>query len=120
MRGRARFDWRTHSWLERTKRSSLAAVSHLPRFDGSFAIVDEIRHELQYRDPKALNHFSGAEVWHGRPGEIEGLIRDWVSWQQSSDQEAFNMLERVLKHLSPSDIGPLVPVNPPGYRASLA
>ena len=110
--GRSRFDWRTHSWIERKNRPSIAAVSIYARVDGSFAIADEVRRELQFGDPKALNLFTSREIWRGRQGEIEGLIRDWVSWQHSSNREAFTMLKRVLAHLSPTDMDPLVPSEP--------
>ena len=56
--------------------------------------------------PRSLSLFTGQEVWEGKAGEIEGLVRDWVSWQQSSDKSAFSMLARVLEHLSPEDTGP--------------
>ena len=43
-------------------------------------------------DSKSLSLFNSREVWEGKPGEIEGLIRDWVTWQLSSDSGPFIML----------------------------
>ena len=48
----------------------------------------------------------------GRPGEIEGLVRDWVSWQLSRDESLFKMLSSVLECLSPEDLGTLRPGEP--------
>ena len=110
--GESRFDWKTHSWQGLDSRPSVAALSIFTRVDGSFAIADETRGHLQAGGPKSLSLFSGREVWEGKAGEIEGLIRDWVSWQQSSDTVAFGNLTSVLEHLSPEDTGPLVPSEP--------
>ncbi|MXY07787.1 MAG: AAA family ATPase, partial [Rhodothermaceae bacterium] len=110
--GKCTFDWGSHAWKDVKNRPSVAALSIYTRVDGSFAIVDETRGQLQAGGPKTLSFFSGREVWEGKAGEIEGLIRDWVTWQQSSDTDAFEMLARVLEHLSPEDTGPLVPADP--------
>ena len=110
--GDSNFDWKNHSWEHSNKRPSVAALSIFTRVDGSFAIADETRGQLQAGGPKSLSLFTGVEVWEGKAGEIEGLIRDWVSWQQSSDTASFSMLSRVLEHLSPEDTGPLVPGDP--------
>ena len=108
----SRFDWNTFSWKSRKNRQSVAAVSIYARVDGSFAIADEIRGKLRTNNPDSLNLFSTKEVWDGKPGEIEGLIRDWVNWLFSDERDSFAMLERVLEHLSPEDVGPLRPSKP--------
>ena len=112
MAGESEFDWRNYSWRDLNNRPSVAALSIYTRVDGSFAVADETRGQLQAGGPKSLSLFTGREVWEGKAGEIEGLIRDWVSWQLSTDTGPFSMLSRVLEHLSPDDIGPLVPSDP--------
>ncbi|MCY4007833.1 MAG: AAA family ATPase [Rhodobacteraceae bacterium] len=111
--GESSFDWSHYAWKEPEGGPSVAALSIYTKVDGSFAIADETRGQLQAGGPKPLSLFSEKEVWEGKTGEIEGLIRDWVSWQQSSDQTAFAMLARVLEHLSPEeDTGKLLPGEP--------
>ena len=110
--GTSQFDWKNHSWSYTNNRPSVAALSIYARADGSFAIADETRGQLHADGPKSLSLFTSNEVWEGKPGEIEGLIRDWVTWQLSSDRGPFTMLSRLLEHLSPDDIGPLEPSEP--------
>ena len=110
--GQSEFSWRNHTWRHLCRPPSVAALAIYARVDGSFAITDETRASIKIGDPQSLTLFSTREVWEGKPAEIEGLIRDWVSWQLSTDTGPFTMLSRVLEHLSPDDIGPLVPVEP--------
>lgn len=110
--GESQFDWKNHTWSHISNRPSIAALSIYTRADGSFAIADETRGRLLTDGPKSLSLFTSREVWEGKPGEIEGLIRDWVTWQLSTDTGPFTMLTRLLEHLSPDDIGPLEPGDP--------
>ena len=110
--GDSKFDWKNHSWSQISNRPSVAALSIYTRADGSFAIADEARGQLHADGPKSLSLFTSHEVWEGKSGEIEGLIRDWVTWQLSIDTGPFTMLTRLLEHLSPDDIGPLKPSDP--------
>lgn len=109
--GESYFDWASRSWIVRNGRPSVAALCMYVRVDGSFAIFDEARARLQ-GDNQYSGFFASHEVWDGKPGEIEGLIRDWVSWQLSKDQSLFQMLSRVLESLSPEDLGELKPGEP--------
>ena len=110
--GQSTFDWLHHTWRKLENRPLVSALSIFTRADGSFAISDETRGQLQVGGPRSLSLFTGQEVWEGKAGEIEGLVRDWVSWQQASDKSAFRMLARVLERLSPEDTGPLIPGEP--------
>ena len=113
LEGESVFDWKFQSWPPIAEDlPSVSALCIYARVDGSFAVADVIRGQLRTEGPKALTVFTAAEMWEGKAGEIEGLIRDWVSWQLSSDTASFTMLTRVLEHLSPEDVGPLVPSNP--------
>ncbi len=108
----SQFDWKNHSWRHIKNRPSVAALCIYARADGSFAIADKTRGQLHAEGPKSLSLFTSREVWEGKPREIEGLIRDWVTWQLSTDTGPFTMLSRVLEHLSPDDLGPLIPSDP--------
>ena len=112
MIGDSQFDWNNHSWRHTSNRPSVAALSIYTRADGSFAIADETRGQLHTDGPKSLSLFTSRDVWEGKSGEIEGLIRDWVTWQLSIDKRPFTMLTQLLEHLSPDDIGPLEPSDP--------
>lgn len=106
------FDWSGHTWRHLPDRPSVAALNIYTRADGSFAIADETRSRLQVNKQSPLSQFSIRDVWDGKNGEIEGIIRDWVSWQLSSNSDPFVMLCRVLEHLSPDDMSPLAPSDP--------
>ena len=110
--GKSSFDWGNHSWVTQGERPSVAALCMYVRVDGSFAIFDEIRAKLRGDNQSYVSFFTSNEVWDGKPGEIEGLVRDWVNWQFSRDQDLFYMLTRVLEHLSPEDLGILIPGEP--------
>ena len=110
--GESEFEWKFQKWRHLSSQPSVAALCIYARVDGSFAVVDEIRGQFQADEPRPLSLFTEREMWEGKKDEIEGLVRDWVSWQLSSDTGPFTMLSRVLEHLSPDDIGPLVPSDP--------
>ena len=111
--GSSTFDWSTHSWTDDGgDRPSVAALGIYARIDGSIAVADELRGQLQLGGRSSCECFSAAEAWDGKVGKIEGLVRDWVTWQRSRQQEAFNALTRVLRHLSAADLGSLAPGEP--------
>ena len=111
--GSSTFDWNTHSWADDGKdRPSVAALCIYARIDGSIAVADELRGQLQLAGRASCECFSTTEAWNGRAGEIEGLVRDWVTWQRSREREAFATLTRVLEHLSAADLGSLAPGEP--------
>lgn len=112
LRGLSSFDWKNHSWITRSDRPLVAALCIYARVDGSFAVSDEIRAKLQAHNQSSISYFTSDEVWDGKPGEIEGLVRDWINWQFLRDQDIFSKLAQVLKRLSPEDLGPLEPGDP--------
>jgi hypothetical protein len=89
--------------------------------DGSFAVWDPHRNywrEDIERPPAYV--FSPSEVWNGLKSSkllggddyfCNGLIRDWVSWQNENG-ESFRYLEKVLSVLSPSESDGLKPGKP--------
>lgn len=102
------FDWSTFTWPSCTSRPTIPGLIVYGKVDGSFAVWDPARQFYSGQD-KEKSIFSNSEVWNGQLGRIEGLIRDWVNWQNSSDRRRFIHLQRILEKLSPPDLGILRP-----------
>lgn len=103
----ATFDRTRYSWVRGTGSATVNALAVFSRADGSFAVSDPLRGRV--RDLPSQSSFSREEVWNGRQGVIEGLIRDWSNWMAAEDKTAFDRLGSVLKRLSPDDLGVLTP-----------
>jgi len=108
------YDLERLRWPESDIRPTMAGLVVYARIDGSFAVWDPSR-----ADPGSVRGldsgrmiFTRNDVLDGLPPRIEGLIRDWVRWQNSRDQNAFEMFVRVLRDLSPPDSPPLMPGEP--------
>ena len=95
------------TWVHQQEYPQARALHVYAGPDGAFSIEDDNRDEV---DEAPIN-FTAGEVWDGKPGRMEGLVRDWVNWQLSSDR-SFLIFERVLSHLSPSDLGTIRPASP--------
>jgi hypothetical protein len=108
------FDWKLLSWPQPKKRPTIPGLVVYARVDGSFAVWDPAKtSSLDITKSQFADYvFTSEEVWDGLHGKIEGLIRDWVRWQNSSDRYPFDTLTRILIHLSPPDLGPLKPGQP--------
>ena len=102
-----RFEPRLQTWVRQREYPQVPALHVYARTDGAFSIEDYNRDET---DQAPLN-LKAREIWDGRPGRMEGLVRDWVNWQLSG-RKWFSMIEQVLLHLSPSDLGTLRPARP--------
>lgn len=108
------FDWDSQSWKVPRDRPTVPGIVVYARVDGSFAVWDPARH-YQSRGPGSepgVVFLSRDEVLDGLPRRSEGLLRDWVKWQNSSDQRIFDTFSRVLHRLSPPDAEPLRPGKP--------
>jgi hypothetical protein len=103
------FDWKTHSWVTEGERLTVKALALFSRADGSFALSDPIRTKFSPMNTSPTVHLAAKQVWDGKPPIIEGLIRDWVKWQQSSETSEFDRFKAVLRRLSPEDLGVLEP-----------
>ena len=102
------YDRSTQSWLHPSDRPTIPGLIVYARVDGSFAVWDpaiEETNKEQYRE----SVFSSEEVWDGSTGKIEGLIRDWVRWQDKPSKYPFDIFINVLEQLSPPDLGTLTP-----------
>lgn len=103
------FDWQSHTWKEPVDRATVSLLAVFARVDGSFAVSDPVRADFNSSSRSSIDKFSREDLWDGSPGVIEGLIRDWVRWQQSVNTADFDRFCRLLEHLSPEDLGVLRP-----------
>lgn len=104
----AKFDRRNFTWNRQRGAMTVEALAVFSRADGSFAVADPIRSKFNQSTP-SIGSLTAYEVWNGRPGFIEGLIRDWIRWQTSADRKVFDQFASVLRRLSPEDLGVLEP-----------
>lgn len=119
--------WGIDKWPTPAKRPTIPGLLVYARVDGSFAICDPVgrRHEgakgksamprsFVFTRDQVRDGFEEVIGGQKRP-RINGLIRDWVSWQNSSDKHAFDTFIKVLRRLSPpssGDLGTLRPGKP--------
>ncbi len=99
------YDWQTLSWHFPSKRPTIAGLTIYARVDGSFAVWDPARVKADSQP----SIFTSSQAWDGLPGHIEGLVRDWVRWQSSPNNDQFDTFTEVLNTLSPPDLGKLTP-----------
>jgi len=110
---KATFSRETMEWELTPK--TVPAVSGLviyARVDGSFAVWDPANITLMGQrnySGDSITVFSREEVWGGKGRQIQGLITDWVKWQDRPDKYDFKTFEAVLRRVSPPDLGELKP-----------
>lgn len=124
----AKFDWRAQDWKVNGGMETETGLVVYARVDGGFSIWDPARFSesaSRHDNTPAALVLSRAEVWDGAKTEdasgksrnlLNGLITDWIHWQHANN-EAFGILKKVLKRLSPpgrnqEDLGELIPGNP--------
>ena len=108
--------WTANNWGKSEIRKNLVLYAH---YDGSFSVWDPHRNhwvrnpreDMLERPPAFV--FTPSEVWDGAntidriTGKevpiCNGLIRDWVSWQDRSRYDEFSLLASCLAELSPPD-----------------
>lgn len=124
----ARYNWDQLKWTTPSKRSVLPGLCLYAQSDGSFTVWDPAKHilageERLGREEDALTRFSRSDVWNGlrdhdQYGKIvraasNGLIYDWVRWQEAADQTRFEELVAAIYALSPDqEKEPLIPGEP--------
>jgi predicted ATPase len=107
------YDWAAQRWPAPKDRPTIPGLVVYARVDGSFAVWDPARHGTAIaREGSGLLLFKRDDVLDGLAGKIEGLIRDWVKWQNARDQSTFRMFCAVMERLSPPDMAPLRPGEP--------
>lgn len=126
-RAEVRYDWGKQQWTAPKSKSVEAGLAIYARYDGSFAIWDSTRREMQNKPNSVNGHSSfpqGSQntsagavslmltrdaLWNGLQSANEqtwlcnGLIRDWVSWQLSGPryEREWNAFRACMKKLSP-------------------
>lgn len=126
------FDYSHQVWMRPQARPPIPGMVVYIRVDGSFSVWDPARNywkTLQTKGveqpdrPKAY-HFTPDNLWNGLEEDkrilCNGLIRDWVSWQNHPEQEKtspFNLLSSVISQLSPNPSESMKPGKP--VRVSL-
>ncbi len=121
------YDWKTQHWIVPEERPTMPGLLIYARVDGAFAVWDPAKIDPESKKSQALV-FTREEVWdglhvHGNGGIsnvrslCNGLIYDWVHWQDNPETKTFETLKKVLRRLSPpnlerSDVGPLEPGKP--------
>ena len=104
---RSRFDAPTESWVRQNEYPQVPGLYVYARVDGAFSVADDLRDRVGV----GTIDFTARQVWEGKDGETEGLIRDWVRWQLSGEEEV-SLLQEVLKRLSPPDLGVMELIKP--------
>ncbi len=105
------FDKKSGRWPRTKNAPSIPGLIVYARVDGSYAVWDPAK-QYSVHDIARKSVFSRSEVWNGITGSIEGLIRDWVKWQNTPDKYPFEILRNVLARISPPDMGELCPGQP--------
>lgn len=117
-----KYDWERQSWPPRPPQETIPGLLIYARTDNSFAVWDPAR-VLQTSigvDMPEEVVFSSNEVWDGK-GSLyggrsrfisNGLMRDWVAWQNNPGRYPFDTLREVIARLSPSELGTLKPGEP--------
>lgn len=97
-------------WPRQRKTPTVAGLVIYARVDGSFAIWDPTAFHKKGPDSsqKLAVVLSREQLWDGGE-QMEGLIRDWTKWQDKPDKYPFEVFKKVLKRMSPPDIGDLIP-----------
>lgn len=98
------YDNRNFSWKRNANNDTIPGLIIYALVDGSYAVWDPAK-----INSNQVNVFSKKQVWDGYKNVIEGLIRDWVKWQNTPDKYPFRIFTQVLKEMSPPDIGVLEP-----------
>jgi hypothetical protein len=91
------------AWKPFTTKPLKLGLTIYCRVDGSFAVYDPLRTEKT--QPRIFN-FDSSTLWNGLPpnkqGKVlcNGLIHDWVYWQNKPDASPFGLLCQVIQKLS--------------------
>lgn len=96
------FEPQSQTWIPQRDYPQVKSLYVYASLAGAFSIKDDHR-DTTGGEPLNL---TAREVWDGKIGHMEGLVRDLVSWQLS-ETESHELFGRLLEHLSPTDLGDL-------------
>jgi AAA domain, putative AbiEii toxin, Type IV TA system len=93
------FDFEQQQWRDLSFPALLKSLVIYVRVDGGFSVFDPAR------SLSSAYHFSNYTLWNGLKDNGDkvlsnGLIQDWVKWQNQPNQTIFQQLSRVIKQLS--------------------
>lgn len=118
------YDYLTQSWSSRQARATIPGLLIYARVDGSFAVWDPAKDywlsEMKVSDDSTMTRpfvFTGEQIWEGLWDIVagktrfycNGLLRDWITWQNNPDRYPFGALTKVIQRLAPADLGDLKP-----------
>lgn len=133
------YDFSRQCWALPKGRKPMPGLVIYARVGGGFSVWDPARNYWRERDDEADDararrsafHFASENIWDGlrvdesaENGEkpsgkftwlCNGLIRDWVTWQDRQSEE-FSILKKVLERLSPSEDESIKPGKPVRVR----
>lgn len=96
------YDNKNLTWKRTADTATIPGLIIYALVDGSYAVWDPSK-------SSNTNVFTRQQVWNGYESSIEGLIRDWVKWQNSPEKYPFEIFKQVLAEMSPPDMGILIP-----------
>jgi hypothetical protein len=109
----ARYHWLKQRWSCGKGCQTVPGLLIYARVDGTFAVWDPARSAIdnEANAPKHL-FFSRDDVWNGKSEKVggrtrylcNGLINDWINWQNNPETSPFDTLTKVLAGLSPPDL----------------
>ncbi|MDB9458491.1 ATP-binding protein [Dolichospermum circinale CS-545/17] len=93
------FNFSEQKWLNEHLPLELNEVVIFVRVDGSFSVFDPLRN----RDHAYI--FTTDTLWNGlklkRKSLCNGLLQDWINWQNQPQKTPFQLLSDVIKQLAP-------------------
>jgi len=117
---RSHFDFRRQEWLLKKLAPIASGLVIYARVDGGFSIWDPARNYRRFPSSSApavslrpfAYHFRSREtLWNVLEEQgktlCNGLIRDWVTWQNQPQTSPFDSLRSVVKRLAPSPEEPI-------------
>jgi len=118
----SRFHFQRQEWTRPVEEIAVPGLIIYARVDGGFSVWDPARKypivqsqspttKPWVRPPRSSYHFTPDALWNGL-SEIgatlcNGLIRDWVSWQNQPKTSPFDVLKTVVGSLAPSPDEPI-------------
>lgn len=111
----SKYNWSNNTWTRPKVESTIPGLIVYARVDGSFAVWDPASTFGRSDDPDEREGrpqslvFTRDEIWEGLTGKIEGLVRDWVRWEDKRERYPYDIFRNVLRRLSPPDLGLLEP-----------
>ncbi|MEA5578934.1 ATP-binding protein [Anabaena sp. UHCC 0451] len=95
----SRFNFSEQQWTNVPSPTEFNEVVIFVRVDGTFSVFDPLRSR------ESAYNFTTDTLWNGlklkRKVICNGLIQDWVTWQNQPQKSPFQILSNVIKKLAP-------------------